>query len=121
MLGELHLKQAKHREALSTFQKMLELTETPQQEADVRSLLAQCYLRQGQLEKARAELDKAVALTQKEKEAKAKPAAKPAALPVKLIVSASKKLLDQMKEGKMSFENFRRQASVETLRFGDRR
>jgi tetratricopeptide repeat protein len=128
MLGELHLKQAKYGEALSTFQTMLELTKTPQQEADVRSLLAQCYLRQGQIENARAELDKAVALIQKEKEAKAKPAAEPAALPVKLIVSASKKLLDQVHEGKIPIKDYRdpsrdfyHQASVETLRFGDRR
>jgi tetratricopeptide (TPR) repeat protein len=124
MLGELHLKQAKYQEAIMVFQRWLERTESPKQKAELRRKLAQCYLGLGEDEKARAELERAIALTKKATEAREKPApdAKPpAALPVKLIISAPKKLLDQAKEGKISFEDFRRQASVETLRFGDRR
>jgi hypothetical protein len=61
-------------------------------------------------------------LTKKGTEAKPAPAAKPvAALPIKLIISAPKKLLDEAGKGKMTFEEFRRRASVETLRFADRR
>lgn len=124
LLGELHLKQGKYDEAIRVYARMLGETKSPKVDAELNRKLAQCYLMQGQDEQARAFLDQAIALMKKETEAKDKPlpAAKPAAaLPVKLIVSAPKKLLDQVKAGKITFEEFRRQASVETLRFGDRR
>jgi len=124
LLGELHLKQAKYEEAKIVFQRMLERATSLKQAAEARRKLSQCYLMQGQDEKALDELDQAIQLMRRKTEAKEKsaPAAKKvAALPVKLIISAPKKLLDQVKEGKISFEDFRRQASVETLRFGDRR
>ncbi len=77
------------------------------------------------IEEARAALGQVLALAIEDKEANAKPApaaTPPAApLPIKLIVSAPKKLLDQVKEGKISFEEFRRQASVETLTFDGKR
>jgi tetratricopeptide (TPR) repeat protein len=122
MLGHLHMKQEKYNEAILAFQRYLELATRPQQAAPVHRRLAECYLMQGKDTEAQAELERAVALTKKETEAREKPAANPAAaLPVKLIISAPKKLLDQVKAGKISFEDFRRQASVEMLRFGDRR
>ena len=123
LLGSMHLKQAKYPEAIAVYQKLLSLAKSPNQEADVRRMLAMCYAGMEDNEKAREEIDKAIDILKKAKESKENPtAAKPAAtLPVKLIISAPKKLLDQVKEGKISFEDFRRQASVETLRFGDRR
>ncbi len=123
LLGSMHLKQAKYPDAIAVYQKMLSLAKSPNQEADVRRMLAMCYAGMGDNEKARAELDKAIDILKKGKESKENPtAAKPAAaLPLKLIISTPKKLLDQVKEGKTTFEDFRRQASVETLRFGVRR
>ncbi len=121
LLGSMHLKQAKYPDAIVVYEKMLSLAKSPNQEADVRRMLAMCYAGMGENEKARAELDKAIDILKKGKESKENPtAAKPAAaLPIKLIISAPKKLLDQA--DKITFEEFRRQASVETLRFGDRR
>lgn len=124
LLGELHLKQGKHEEAIKALHKAAELTKSPKRKAELLRKLAQCYLTQGQDEEARTAVDLAITYLKKEKEAKAKPApaAKPApTLPVKLIISAPKKLLEQAKEGKIAFEEFRRQAHVETLRFDDRR
>lgn len=123
LLGDLHFKQGKYQDAISAFEKLLELAKGTKHEAQVRRKLAQCYLGLGQDDKARTELEKAMTLTKQETDPKEKqPSANPAAaLPVKLIISTPKKLLDQMKEGKVPFEEFRRQASVETLRFGDRR
>lgn len=123
LLGELHLKQGKHEEAIKAFHYVLKRISDPKREAELHRKLAQCYLMQGDDEKARAELDQAIALVKKETEAKAKPAstAKPATtLPIKLIISAPKKLLDQAEAGKITFEEFRRQAHVETLRFDGR-
>ena len=50
---------------------------------------------------------------------KAEPSApaKPTPLPAKLIVSASKKLVDDVGSGKMSFEDFKKAVSVEYLTF----
>lgn len=124
LLGELHLKQGKYDEAIKTFHKAMGQTENEKRQAELLRKLAQCHLMQGQDEKARNELDKAIIILKQETKAEEKPAPapKPAAeLPVKLIISAPKKLLDQAKEGKITFEEFRRQASVETLRFGDHR
>jgi tetratricopeptide (TPR) repeat protein len=124
LLGELHLKQGKYEEAIRVFNRLLAQTTSSKEVTELYRKLAQCYLMQGQEEKARAVLDQAIALMKKEAEAKDKPllAAKPAAaLPVKLMISVQKKLLDQVKEGKITFEDFRRHAHVETLRFDARR
>jgi hypothetical protein len=54
-----------------------------------------------------------------QKPAPMKGAAQPqAALPGKMIVSATKRLLDQVGSGKLSFEDFKKQASVQYLTFG---
>src|SRR5262249_45649518 len=91
------------------------------QKAALHRKLAQAYLMQEKIEKARSHLDQAIALLKEAEDAKSKPApaVKPetAPLPVKMIISVPKKLLDQAGEGKMTFEEFCRQASVETLRF----
>lgn len=127
LLGELHLKQGKYNEAIEALHKAMVMTKSPKRNAELCRKLAQCYLMRqdpADFRNARATLEEALALMEKDKEAKNEPApaAKPApALPVKLIISAPKKLLDQAKEGKIAFEEFRRQAHVETLRFDHRR
>ncbi len=128
MLGDLHQKQGRYEEALKAFQQAVDRKGLdPREAADLYRKLAQCYLTLDRIAEARSALEEAARILKnaqefaedKAKEAAAKASA--AALPVKLIISAPKKLLDQVKEGKISFEDFRRQASVETLRFGDRR
>ena len=127
LLGDLHLKQGQNEEALTAFQKAVELKQLdPKLSAALYRKLAQCYLALERIGEARSALDKAAEVLKNMQEAASaqnKPAAaKPAAaLPVKLIVSAPKKLLDQVKEGKISFEEFRRQATVETLKFDGKR
>lgn len=125
LLGDLHQKQGHYEAALRAFTEAATREPGPSSK-DAQRLyrkIAQCYLALGQDDKARKALDQILSFEKESTDAKDKPAAaKPAAaLPVKLIISASKKLLDQVKEGKISFEEFRRQAHVETLRFGDRR
>lgn len=124
LLGDLHVKQGHYGEAIATFEKALELKPDSNEAPTVCRKLAQCYLNLGEDAKGRALLDRAITLRKKAEEEKAKPASpKQAAvsLPVKLIISAPKKLLEHSKEGKITFEEFRRQAHVETLRFDNRR
>lgn len=124
LLGDLHMKQEHYGMARDAFREALELKPDRIRAAKLARKLAQAYLLLSEIEKARGALDQAIALTKESTDAKAKPspAAKPAsALPVKMIISAPKKLLEEAKDGKLPFEEFRRRASVETLRFGDRR
>lgn len=126
LLGDLHQKQGRFEEALNALEGAAarEPGPSPNEAFRLYRKMAQCFLALGQDEKARKALDHMNSLRKEARDAKDKqaPAAKPAAaLPVKLIISAPKKLLDQVKEGKITFEEFRRQARVETLRFDDRR
>jgi tetratricopeptide (TPR) repeat protein len=127
LLGDLHLKQGQNDEALKAFQKALELKQLdPKLSAALYRKLAQCYLELDRIGEARSALDRAAEVLKNMQEAASaqhKPAAakSAAALPVKLIISAPKKLLDQVKEGKISFEEFRRQATVEMLKFDAKR
>lgn len=124
LLGDLHMRQEHFGMARDAFREALEFKPARKLGAKLARKLAQAYLMLNEIEKARGALDQALALTKESTDAKAKPtpATKPVpALPIKLIISAPKKLLDEVKDGKLSFEEFRRRASVETLRFGDRR
>jgi tetratricopeptide (TPR) repeat protein len=90
---------------------------------------AQAYLALGEAEKAREALRRTVGYAQSaEKISLLDPAretrpSKPAeaaaavALPAKLILTASKRLLDQVGTGKISFEEFRKAATVEYVTF----
>ncbi len=137
LLGDLHMKQGQHEEAIAAFQKAVELQPGPKEAAGLYRKLAQCYLAQGKIDSARAALDHYAEFLKSAQEyneflksaeeiGNAEPKSSPAkpsapALPVKLIISVPKKLLDEAKDGKLPFEEFRRRAHVETLRFGDRR
>jgi tetratricopeptide (TPR) repeat protein len=123
LLGDLHMKQEHYGQARDAFREAMELKPGRQETAALARKLAQAYLMLSKIEEARAALDQAIALTKEDTESKYKSAAKPASptLPVKLIIAAPKKLLDQAGEKKISFEEFRRRASVETLRFEEGR
>jgi tetratricopeptide (TPR) repeat protein len=121
LLGDLHLKQGHYGQARDAFREALALKPGRAQAEMLARKLAQAYLMLDKVEEARAALDQAIALVKEGADVKDRPPVKLVApvLPVKLIVSAPKNLLDQVGEKKITFEDFRRRASVETLRFGD--
>jgi tetratricopeptide (TPR) repeat protein len=129
LLGDLHQKQGKFAEAIAAYQKAVDHKGMePKVSASLYRKLAQCYLIVEKMEDARSALDNAARIMKNAQEAAAaknKPASvsKPATptLPVKVIISAPKKLLDEAKDGKLPFEEFCRRTSVETLRFENRR
>jgi hypothetical protein len=141
LLGDLHLRQEQYGTAVDAYQKALMqfLTglkyrnpidtpaarqEVSEQARTLLSKLAQAQTGAGKLDEARATLERAQKVLQDlaaEGAAQTRPAlttkAPPARLPAKLIVSAPKGLLDAVGSGKMEFETFRQQVSVEYLTF----
>lgn len=139
LLGHTHLKQDQYKQAVDAYQKALEAhrrllewrlraqpdakgqppEKGPQAElelADLYNKLAQAYLGQGNREQALKTLQFLGEHIQRVAPAHAARST-PAALPAKLIISAPKKLLDQVGAGKIPFEEFRKAASVEYLDF----
>jgi tetratricopeptide (TPR) repeat protein len=129
LLGGLHMKQGQYEEALKAFQKAIEVKQLdPNESMALYRKLAQCYLALERVAEAKAALDKTAEISKNAQDAadaknKLPAANKPAApaLPAKLIISASKKLLGEIKTSRISFDDFRNQAHVETLHFGERR
>ena len=143
LLGDLHLKQKKYREASEAFLKASEsYTKTleffrsatleykgklPLTDAELeldllecRTKLAQALVGEGKQEEARKYLAMIAAQAQRGAQGDtAKPAAEKSVLvlPSKLIVTASKKALEAVGSGKMSFEEFRKAAAIEYLTF----
>jgi hypothetical protein len=127
-LGDLRLKQGRTQEAVEAYRKAIAIYDqltAPKGPADLSraeaySKLAQAYLLMGEREKAYASL---LHLTQKADQpgpgdVVAKAAGdRSASLPAKLIISASKSLLDQVGAGKMNFEDFRKAATVQFVEF----
>jgi hypothetical protein len=119
LLGDLHLRQGKLQEAISTFQRGVELNPESKQLAALYRKLAQAHLQladhdgqQKAIEKATEYLKRAA----EEVDRASKPGAS-SALPAKLIISAPKKLLDQVGAGKISFEDFKKTATVDYVTF----
>ena len=134
-VGDLHWRQKRYKEAATAYElalkKLVVTLHAPRTSADLQRLLSAVALanklthaceaagdgsgaQRGcelSLKFARAALELSEAL-------KGKPAEKGSiALPSRLIVSAPKKLLEQAGSGKMTFEEFRKAASVQHLRF----
>jgi hypothetical protein len=135
LLGDLHLKQGKAAEAVESFGKALKLlkeqavavdNDTKHEEAqrqieaaarrlrEVRIKLAQALLAAGKVEAAREALDDKGMPSVKVQVADKKPVV----LPAKLIIAAPKELLDLAGAGKISFEEFKKAATVDYLTFG---
>jgi hypothetical protein len=141
LLGDLHLKQKEPKRAVEAYQKALELLEKELHvrrwldegatAADLQKIytaielytkLAQAQVLAGQTEGARKSLGSVTSLVDTADRLAARRARAPAAkggipLPARLIVSAPKKLLDQVGSGKMTFDEFRKAAKVEYLKF----
>jgi hypothetical protein len=136
-LGDLHVKQKNYSEAIAAYHnaqdqllKTLEVYKTKNPEdtgsvltaAHLYLLLARGYESAGDKEAAREAMEKVESLSKmaatrtiETPTAKALPATPPA-LPSKLVVTASKKLLDEVGAGKMTFEAFRKAATVESVK-----
>lgn len=123
-LGDLHLKQGQPDRAAEAYLKALAAVEASAKESPdgkeerdrVQSALlklAQAYVAAGKLDEARETMDKAKAARDKGT-ASTKPITKPAAaLPARLTVSATRRQLDDVGSGKITFDEFRKQATVE--------
>src|SRR5262249_6944021 len=123
-----HLKQGRAQEAVNAFAKAIELDPEPKRAAVLNRKLAQAYLAleptDAHLKAAEERLKAAQAAAERAKKAETAatqqataPASPAPLLPAKLIISATKKLLDQAGSGKISFEEFKKAASVEYLTF----
>jgi tetratricopeptide (TPR) repeat protein len=119
LLGDLHLKQNRYPEAIKAFTAALKENPPAKEAALLYRKLAQTQLAAGDLKAAEAALTKAQQL--QDEAAKAGPATSAAPtrpiLPGKLVVSAPKKLLDQVGAGKITFEEFRKSATVDYQTF----
>jgi tetratricopeptide (TPR) repeat protein len=141
LLGDLHLKQRSYQEAIVAYQKALDLLadalrDSPTTEKnkaarlqpvltalEVYGKLAQAQLGAGNADKAHNALEKAAHYARQAEEITGKPKGKSdppkeATVPVpsKLIISASRKLLEQVGSGQMSFEEFRKAATIEYVK-----
>jgi hypothetical protein len=134
LLGDLHLKQGKGQEAVASYRNALTHLEQgidPKRVTDsgyvpgdlpfmltgvdLLNKLAQAYVAAGDEESARRMLGSASDLAKKAEGLTGGPAAPnpKAALPAKLVVTVSKKQLDLMSDGKMTFEMFCKAATVD--------
>jgi hypothetical protein len=125
LLADLHLKQQQYQAAVEAYAKALATIQEEAQKGDSANLderLILLYSRQAQAELGLGHNDRAIELLRKAQarpktaEGAAAPAAKGAAKPSiasKLIISASKRQLDQVAQGKMTFEEFRKAASID--------
>jgi hypothetical protein len=123
LLGELHLKQGKTEEAIKALRQALELNPEGEQAVSANRLLAQALLAAQKDEDASKAVQKALEWLKKRQEEKGPkpapaPAPQPKPLPAKLSITAPKKLLDQVASGKISFEEFKKAATVDFITFG---
>jgi hypothetical protein len=121
LLGDLHMRQNKADEAVKAYLKAIELKPEPKHEATILQQLERSYRQAGKYPEAQLTQKKAQELFGKLL-AQAEPhnpaESKPSMLPAKLTISATKGLLDAVGNGRTSFEEFRKAASVEYLTFG---
>jgi tetratricopeptide (TPR) repeat protein len=119
VLGDLHLKQGKAKEAIEAYQKALE--KEPKREVILNKLIqanvaANNYTKAQELLKNAKDLAKQPPVATAESAKPPTPATAPA-LPAKLLISAPKKLLDLAGNGKITFDEFKKAATVEYLTF----
>jgi tetratricopeptide (TPR) repeat protein len=126
LLGDLHLKQGRFEEAVKAFEKAIQ--ENPNSVGlrgkYLEALKSHVEAIQKQLEADKPKLDEmrkqlldaaneyAKALGGKKEEAAPPQPPPPPPLPVKLTISAPKRILDQVGAGKMTFEEFRKSPEV---------
>jgi hypothetical protein len=123
LLGDLHLKQGQSKDALKAYQKAAEKNPDPKHAAAIHLKIAQIYLAaennkteaEKALDKAREFLAKAQTEPAKKETRKGTIVASP--LPARLIITASKELLDRAGREQISLAEFKKAATVEYLPF----
>jgi tetratricopeptide (TPR) repeat protein len=136
-LGDTRLRQGRAKEAVEAYQKAVDIYQklltwkTDVQQGskdplvdltavnDAYSKLARSYLLVGENDRAYSALKAATALTAPASRG-AKPTStvsSPPALPEKLLISVTKRMLDQVGTGKLTVEDFKKNATVEHLKF----
>jgi hypothetical protein len=115
LLADLNFKQSKFAEAEALYRKALEALATEKdnaQRTDILRKLAQILVANGKYDEAKKLLEQILA---KKVETKAAPkeTPKPLPLPAKLIITASKELLNQVGTNRIDLEAFRKAVSVE--------
>jgi hypothetical protein len=120
LLGDLHRKQGKIEDALTAYRKALELSPSDARWNVVLLIkIAESLKEQNKDKEALATLQKATdwlkSAAEKGSQGPTESGRPP--MPNKLIVSASKRLLEQVDAGKISFDEFARAASVEMVTF----
>jgi tetratricopeptide (TPR) repeat protein len=129
LLGDLHLRQGKAREAIKTYQQALNLSPEPKQAAAIYRKIAQADLALEDDTAAKKALEMAEQFLKEQANAaganRAKPQAAsgaasappPAPAVSKLIISAPKRLLDQVGTAKLGFHEFEKQVTIESVGF----
>jgi tetratricopeptide (TPR) repeat protein len=124
LLADLHMKQNKAEEAINAYLKALEMKPSDTEQVNILQQLQRAYRQAKKEPEARLTEQKLKEYVSKMEVEQIKnwtlhlaQEAKPTSLPGKMIISATKKQLDDVGSGKMSFEDFRKAASVEFVTF----
>lgn len=122
LLGDLHQRQKQYAKAIEAYENALKQAPDDAHARELYRKLAENYLQLGRLEEARSHLDR-VLKGRDEKKAHVNPTggdtfSAKSALPNKLIISASKRLLDDAGSGKISFEDFKKSVVIDYVTFG---
>jgi len=123
LLGDLHLRQRQYTQAQEAFQKALtqEPKGDPKQLAEVFRKLAETKLQTGKLEEAKAMIESAVTYERQANDDAAgkgrteTTSAPMQRTPAKMIITSSKRHLDEVGAGKISLDEFRKQLKVELI------
>jgi hypothetical protein len=124
LLGDLHLKQGKMQEAIASYESAAKIEPKLAQDPSLLERVAQAYIAQGRKDQGEAALTRARklredALAQQSKNTQGGESPS-ASLPAKLVISATKRLLDRVGNGEISYEAFKKEAQVEYLSFPTR-
>jgi hypothetical protein len=121
LLGDLHLRQGNAVEAEKAYRQAVDQSTSSRRRAALLGKCAQALITAGKTAEAAHLLNDLVNAAKKEPAAPAPAAQATAAtrpaLPAKLIVSVSKKVLDQAAGGKMTVEELQKAATVDYLNF----
>jgi tetratricopeptide (TPR) repeat protein len=119
LLGDLHRKQGKLDDALTAYRKALELAgNDTRQKAVVMLKIVEVLKEQNKDKEAQDEFQKAAEFLKASGETKGSSVSTDGAavpLPTKLIISATKKQLDSVAAGKMTFDEFAKAATVDLV------
>jgi tetratricopeptide (TPR) repeat protein len=124
LLADLHMKQNKAEEAIKAYLQALEMKPDSKQHLTILQQLQRAYRQAKKEPEARLTEQKLKEYMSKMEDAQIKQwtqqmaqDTKPTSLPGKMIVSATKKQLDDVGSGRMSFEDFKKAVSVEFVAF----